>query len=409
LNGKFPVKIIVTHQINTNGTVKYKQDPYKTGVTLSKDEFKKVFSKSVPFELRRIREDLLEQEKRITTEIDKIKGFIRPELLKNRITGDVVRVDSLPITLELGLLFDALISEYDRNGQSGSADSFRDAKGSFLRFAGAGAILDEFTVKKLEEYEKWMLSPVHKMNKESDKLKSNSLTTTGMYLRCLRRVFNVAIDAGIIPSIMYPFGGKNGYVIRSEETVKMALNESEKDGMFTAEITDPEERRYLAYWMFSYYCHGMNFTDMAHIRPEKIVKNILTYVREKTKRTVKTIKPHSVPMRAEAIAILQEYGQHKPYCFGIIDDSMDPATKRRKIKQWYRLTNKYVNRIAARLNIPFKVNTYNARHSVAKQLIEKGVHIQHISEIMTHTNLQTTQIYTRGMNIDKSKSITDLL
>jgi integrase/recombinase XerD len=405
-NGKYPVKIIVTFQISKE---KYKQDPYGTGISLTKDEFKKVFSKSVPIELQKIRIALNARQEHINNEITAIERFITPELLRKRVTGEIRKVEGVPVTRELGVLFDALIEQYTNDGQIGSAISFKDAKKCFLRFAGPGVLIDEFDEKKLIAFEKWGLSPIHKRNNSKEcKPKPLSLTTLGMYLRNLRRVFNVMIERGLIPREQYPFGEKK-YVIRTIETVKNALDESQKDVVFMSVPASSQEMVAMKYFMFSYYCRGMNFTDMAFIRPEKVFADYFEFVREKTKRTVKNVKVHKVPLRAEARAILDELGGHSPYCFGIIDDTMNPETKNKKIKLWYSWVNKHMNRITKRAGIPFKVNTYNGRHTAAKLLIEKGVHMQYVSEMLTHTSIQTTEIYTRGMNIEKSKGFTDLL
>lgn len=403
-NGKYPVKIIVTFQISKE---KYKQDPYGTGISLSRDEFKKVFSKSCPTELQKIRVELMAQEAEINSEIKAIEHFITPELLRKRVTGEVRKVEGIPVTRELGALFDALIEQYDKDGQIGTRDSYSDAKTCLLRFAGPGVLIDEFDEKKLLAFEKWGLSPIHKRNKKA-KPKPLSLTTIGMYLRNLRRVFKLMIERGHISPDQYPFG-EGKYVIRSIETVKNALNETQKDIVFHAVPRSDQERKALKYFMFSYYCRGINFMDMAFLRPEKVHADYFEFVREKTKRTVKNVKVNKVPLRPEAKEILAELGSHSPYCFGIIDDNMDAETKNRKIKQWYSLVNKYVNRITKRAGIPFKVNTYNGRHTVAKLLIEKGIHMQYVSEALTHTSVQTTEIYTKGMNIEKSKELTDLL
>jgi len=174
-------------------------------------------------------------------------------------------------------------------------------------------------------------------------------------------------------------------------------------------VKSDNERVALLYWMFCYYCHGMNFQDMGYLRPEDIRSDMIVYVRRKTMRNVKVIRPLKVPLRKEVREILSELGNHRPYVFGVIDDAMDDKTQHTKIARWYRWVNKYVNQIAERAGIPFKVNSYGARHAVGKQLIKKGIHLQRIQELYDHRSIKTTQKYTSGMDIEETKELTDLL
>jgi integrase/recombinase XerD len=425
-SGKYPVKIRVTFQIWKEGKDSYQPKYFKTGVNLSQEDFTLVTSNKVPVRLQKAKGTLLKIEAAIDKIVENHLG-ITPCLLTSLYTGKTVArgggSDPFPISLDVGILFDYLIKEYDANGQIGTRDNYRDAKASFLKYGGSGLRLDKIDRRWLEGYEKWAGQPKPrtsdgylrsgkfvKFNTES-LLPGCSLTTIAMYLRCLRHVFREAIDPDrrILPVDKYPFGGKNGYHIRDAETVKQVINDAQKTTLFAADPEHASERKAMLYWMFFYYCHGMNATDAAHLRAEDIRGSEIVYVRRKTMRNVKIVKPQIVPLRPEVRQILTELGISTPYVFGIIDDKMDAAAKHRKIKQWYKWINKYMNRISSRAGIPFKVNSYGARHAVGKRLIEKGVHLQYIQEIYGHRKIQTTQIYTSGMNIEKTKEITDML
>lgn len=402
-DGKYRVKVRVTFQIRKDGRTAYQQDYYSTKISLSEKDYQKVFSDSVPFALRKTRDELLAREAEINGIIEKRPG-ISPALLESILTHRTVIENEKPVTLELARLFDGII---DSCPVIATKNNYRDARNSLLRYGGPGVLLDEVNTQWLEGYESFAKLP-YKDNSKKGLTRRCGNTTIAMYLRCLRRVYNDAVDRGIISRDLYPFG-KKGYVIRTEQTVKYALSEVQKNTLAGVTTERVEERIALMYWMFSYYCHGMNFQDMAHLRSEHIRGDTIVYVRRKTMNTVKTIKPKVVPIRAEVRKILDELGTHSPYVFGIIDETMDEETRHRKIKQWYGTTNKWVNKITARLKIPFKVNTYNARHTMAKQLIEKGAHLQDVQELMGHTTILTTQVYTMGMNIEKTKELTDKL
>jgi integrase/recombinase XerD len=415
-NGKYPVKIRATFEVLRLGKLEWIPRYAKTNVSLSPEEFQAVFSVKVPIKLQKTRQRLLDREREINHIIDQNPN-ITPLLFDSLSSGKAGIIskrgqDSFPVSVDVEVLFDHFISEYDKAGKIGTRNTYIHAKNSLLAFGGPGLRLDHINKEWLDEYVKWAQVPrKHPNNK---KLVSCSITTIGIYLRNLRHIFNEVIDSSrrILPIEKYPFynnHNRTGYVIRGTETVKQVVNESQRVKLFNTADLSAEKLMALKYWMFWYYCNGMNATDCAYLRPENILEDKIVYVRRKTMRTVKVIKPISVPIRDEVKKILVELGTHRPYLFGIIDDTMSPLEQHNKIKAWYKWVNKHMSEIGEDVGIPFRITSYGARHAVGKQLIKKKVSLQDIQQIYGHTKVSTTQKYTMGMDDEEAKEINNLL
>lgn len=376
------LKLRVTFNIASKFVQKY----YSTKYHLSPSQWDKFRSGSVPFSLRKIREEALKIEARAV----EIAGpGITVELFEARFVG------KYSTGAGASVLFQEVIDRLNDEGRIGSANAYRCSMKSLNEFRGDFplAVVD---ILFLKAYELWMVE------------KGETLTTVGFYLRALRAIFNIAIEKKLISRDQYPFGLK-GYKIPIGSNYKRALKVDDKVKFETLIGNSPEENASLAYWLFSYYCNGMNFTDMAYLKPGDLHDEVIIFVRRKTMRTVREVRPIVVPIRDEVREIIQQYGQHAPYCFGIIDDEMTPAEQKAKIRDWILRTNKYVNRVTKRAGIPGKVNTYTARHTFATMLLKGKADIKAIQQSLGHRSISTTESYLADLDLEEAKKISKLL
>ena len=68
-----------------------------------------------------------------------------------------------------------------------------------------------------------------------------------------------------------------------------------------------------------------------------------------------------------------------------------------------------MKRIANKLEIDKPVTTYYARHSFATVLKRSGAQIEMISELLGHSNVQTTENYLDSFENDQIQKQTDVL
>jgi integrase/recombinase XerD len=205
----------------------------------------------------------------------------------------------------------------------------------------------------------------------------HSITTVGMYLRALRAVYNQQnIDRSL-----YPF---EKYEIPTGKNIKKALTLNEISLIYNYKATGTEAMA-RDYWMFLYLCNGMNVKDFCSLKWENISGDILTYQREKTKRTRRDSKKIVVSLKPETWKIINKYGKRSivpdSYIFPHYENGMTPERKQEVSQQLIKTINKYMKRIARNVGINKEVTTYYARHSFATILKQSGADISMIPKI----------------------------
>ena len=277
----------------------------------------------------------------------------------------------------------------------GTAYSYDCAQKSLHKFS-PDAKFGDVTPDFLKKYEKWMLS------------QGRSITTVGIYLRTLRRLFNVGINDGIILKELYPFG-KNKYEIPTGNNIKksLTLNEIALIYYYKAE---PRSIKQMAkdFWLFIYLCNGINVKDLCLLQYANIQKgDILEFNRAKTVLTKRKVEPIRVILSDDLKAIIKKYGNVKhnsnTYIFKVLKKGLAPVKQRTLIQEFTRIINKHIRIIVEELGIKKDVTTYVARHSFATILKRSGASTEFIGEALGHSNVKTTQNYLAGFEDDYKK------
>lgn len=130
--------------------------------------------------------------------------------------------------------------------------SYTTALKSILKYGGEDLTLGEITPAWLKGFEKWHVER-----------EGNSLNTVGVYLRPLRIVFQE--NTNLASEDTYPFG-KGKHVIRKKKTIRHTFTIEQKEEIVKIETATEAQMRALDDVLFSYYCNGMNFIDMARLQ-----------------------------------------------------------------------------------------------------------------------------------------------
>jgi len=290
-------------------------------------------------------------------------------------------------SLNVQNLYKAQIDKMVRRGQWGTSKIYFHAAETWRKLYGDGLTLQVIDKDFLEETERKM---------------TIAAATIGMYIRTLKRIFNIAIEQRLISRDFYPFGNR-GYRPPTATAEKRALSEKEKKLLVKYRGENEAEARALAVWRFSYYCDGMNPADMARLRRTGLsAQGTFSYMRKKTARTRRDGKLMVVVMRKEVLDIIKRAPGHD-YIFGILDGTETAERERKKVIQWLKITNKYLRRIGERLKLSVKLTTYVARHTYASMMMQAGAPVSHIRDAMGHDSIQTTDLYLGSLNLEGKK------
>lgn len=321
-------------------------------------------------EAEKLIKDLILEDKLISSE------QVKQELIRNKTIGK-----------ESVLKFiDHIADELKKQQKVGTATCYKDLKRALIKFIAKSGKSDlafkEVTILFLKKF-------------EAD-FKERQVKETGIsfYMRTLRAVFNRAIEQRICKKEMYPF---DRYKVSdlNTKTTKRAIPKHEIELLKDYRISE-ESRKFhsLNFFLFSYYCWGINFADIASLKWENINNNRLTY------RRLKTGKPYSLAILEPAQKILDYYrtqlfrGENN-YIFPILDASkhISPESINNRTHKILTNTNQDLKEIGIELKISTPLTTYVARHTFATVLKKGGASVSKISEAMGHDSERTTQIY----------------
>lgn len=384
-DGTYPVKIKVSYM--------RERRYYGTGISLTQGDFAAVMGMNP-------KKQLLEHR----IELDKLKlkaGDIIRDLEEFGFGDFERRFLKQNYTKHCAfILFEEYAAQLRSEGRYKTALSYDTAAISIRKYVGDGKNLpfSKIDTKFLRGYEQWMVGQ-----------NGNSATTVGIYLRSLRAIYNLALSKGMADRDKYPFGNKS-YKIPASMNIKKALNKEDIKRIKEFEVK-PEHGinpMYKDFWMFSYYCNGINIKDMAKLRYKDISGDTIAIIRSKTENTTKhRLKPILIMLLPEAKRIIEKWGNKvapDSYVFPILEKSMSLEHEVKVVAQMVQNINKAMRKVAKVLDITVPVTTYVARHSFATIMKRGGAPIEYISESLGHTNVMTTESYLGSFgNEDRDK------
>jgi integrase/recombinase XerD len=198
---------------------------------------------------------------------------------------------------------------------------------------------------------------------------------------------NQVISAG---KLLLKYGlGKSDALINklerpfSEKHIPVVLSISE----VTAIIKNTQNIKHKAI-LATIYSHGLRISELINLKISDVdSKRGFLIV-----RMAKGYKDRQVPLNAECLAILRDYfrkDRPKDYLFEGQSLPYYSTTSIRAI----------LNQSVRKSRILKRVKVHTLRHSFATHLLEKGVDIRYIQELLGHSSVKTTEIYTHVSSV----------
>lgn len=291
--------------------------------------------------------------------------------------NDVIANNPITTNTTVEELFDFHIKQLILEDRLKYASTFKELKKSLLDYNKRLNIsFMDINMNWLKDYETWL------------RQKNYGENSIGIRFRTFRVLYNIAIEKGIVKSEHYPF--KTYKVAKLHmETIKRAISKQDIKKIIDYKTKDVYTQLSIDIFLFSYFCGGINFKDIAYLTRENVIDNKLVYFRKKTKKLIR------LPLNDNAMKIINKYDiPNFLYLFPIFNDKhkteLQKANRQHKVLS---IVNARLKLIGKELNLPIKLTTYVARHSFATILKKAGVSTAIISESLGHTSEKTTQIY----------------
>ncbi|KAB2912955.1 site-specific integrase [Oscillatoria amoena NRMC-F 0135] len=300
---------------------------------------------------------------------------------------------------------DKLLAELKEQGRIGTRSTYRTVKYSILRFTNNNQSLtfSDIDVAFLTKYEQYLKANGFKISYVKTQLnKLKAIVGKAILDRVVKKNNNPFLEYSL--SHLRP-----EYQHRSldKDTLEKLLSYQAEEGTSKHDTIN--------FFTFSYYCWGMNFTDMAKLQWKNIYNGRLVYNRSKTG------KLHNILLLAPALKVIEyykhlKYGENvippaEDYIFPILDpDKYNTASKMaNRIELKLSMTNRCLKTIADELELGENVTFYMARHTFATQLLRKDVATAKIQNMLGHSSERMTQTYLDSFKNDELDEVSKLL
>ena len=154
----------------------------------------------------------------------------------------------------------------------------------------------------------------------------------------------------------------------------------EKEFVQLLKATPPKDKQAKVAFLLA-YAAGLRISEVKSLKPENIKENYIEIWDAKGGKDRVVPKPKNWR---------EEYSKQLP------------------IKKTTRSLNRNFNSAAQKAGLPDYYTFHSLRHGFATKMIEQGVPINQVQVLLGHSNISTTNVYTRARPMDALKSYEEL-
>ena len=259
---------------------------------------------------------------------------------------------------------------------------------------------DDITVSVLKDYLFYMGNVL-----------KNGATTQRYSVMILAIIAKEAIKEEIIPEYMYPY---NKITMKKNKGKRVFLNKDQIEELNNLDL----EKSKLAIlardmFIFSIYAGGLRFGDVLELQN----LNYNSDEQRIKKEIRKTGRTHQFKIGKVAIDILNKYKTENEeptdYIFPLIKDknyyNTNEETRYNITEKSNHSMNFQLNQMGKKMKLPFPLSFHLSRHSFATNALNNGMRIEHVSKLMDHQDISTTQIYAKIISEELDKAVDNFI
>lgn len=406
-DGLHPVKVKVTFNRKTKY---YPVQVDGKNLYLSEAQWQNIQEKQVRKESKRLKEIIEDAKAKARDSFGTITSNKRP------FTFDRFEKEFLLDTSAKGFIkfFEEFLSGLLSENRVGTYHTYHCALQAFKEFRN-GHDLDPIDLNPdlLKDFESFLKKEKRSVTARGKvTVRKAGKTTISIYMRALRAVYNFISGRQPFLKEHYPFATRTSertkYQIKSGSGSKgEALSIEQLKRFVGIEVipNSPEWRAKLI-WLFSFYCNGMNFNDIARLSRSDIRKDSIVYVRQKTKETEGREEMIEIPINETIRKIISDLStsdkRPNSYVFDYLPKGLTPMQQSKVVGYKLKIVNKWLRKLCIANDLP-PITTYWARHTYASILKHSGTPVELIRELLGHSDIKTTESYLTRFDLDKKK------
>lgn len=308
-----------------------------------------------------------ERERRINAILTKFKGRIEDLFFEARMSGTALTATAFTEELDNKPILESLVGFIEKEIQNERADREKSTVKQYgtllkhLKDFRPAAAFGDVSFEFVQDFDRWL------------KKKSIGDNARAKYHTMLRKFILLAIRKR--RKIRNPY---LDFKIRSVEVDPTWLSVEEVDDLvrlYQSRTLGKQLQRAIRQFLFQVFT-SLRVSDIHQVSKADVQGDMLVLMPQKTKRLRKLVK---IPLSDFALQLIADGDGKGDLIFNTLPDPT---------------ANKYLKEIAAIAKIKKRITTHVGRHTFGFLYLVMGGKVEELQEIMGHSDLKTTQVYT---------------